>query len=206
MTDMQIVQKMFDLNFVKRSMNCRYCSTAMKLKKSKDSLDGFNWRCINYSCTKYQTTISLREFSWLKGVSTSIRKILKIILYWANSTFQKSILENVSISKNTLSSIRKFLLSRIESYFERNPIILGGPGVIVQVDKIMLNYEVKSHRGRVPRKQIWCLTFADTSFVPSRCYFEIVRDRTAENLLTIIERVIRSGSIIATDEFAFYQN
>ena len=194
-----------ELGFVRQSMCCVHCGETMNLTKSKDlKNDGYNWRCINFLCIHYQTTRSIRSESWLEKLSICSQKILKILLYWSKNKSQKDISDFVSVSKNTLSKFRKFLLLKIKSHFINNPIKLGGPGVNVQVDETMLNYKVKSHRGRGPREQIWCLSIVDTSFLPSRGYYEIVANRRAETLLPIIARVVREGSIISTDEFSSY--
>lgn len=201
---MQMVQKLMSMEFIRSTMICMHCTIPMILKTTKDSLDGFNWRCLNYTCQKYQTTRSIRCESWLEGIKICPKKILKFLLYWSTGKSQKAILDLIEISKNTISKFRKFIIYKIRTYFERVPIQLGGPGVHVQVDETMLNYKVKSHRGRGPREKVWCLSIVDTSYTPSKCYFEIVENRRAETLLPIIGRIVRQGSIISTDEFSSY--
>jgi len=36
----------------------------------------------------------------------------------------------------------------MSDYFDNNPIRLGGPGIVVQVDETKINFNVKSHRGK----------------------------------------------------------
>ncbi|MGL6009322.1 MAG: transposase [Culicoidibacterales bacterium] len=70
----------------------------------------------------------------------------------------------------------------------------------------MVNYKAKSHRGRAPRRQIWCLTMVDTSTSPALGYVACVANRKAETLLPIITSVVRPGSKILTDEFKAYDS
>ena len=80
-----------------------------------------------------------------------------------------------------------------------NPIKLGGPNIIVQVDMMKLNFNVKNHRGRhIPA--CWALVIVDASFVPVLGYSVIVENRSAEVLLSIINLIVIPGSIIVTDD------
>jgi hypothetical protein len=88
------------------------------------------------------------------------------------------------------------------AYFVSNPIVLTGPSVIINVDEIMVNFKTKSHRGRGPREQVYALVIVDTLFTPAREYCEIVPHRSKRTLLPIIARVVRSNSIIYSDEWA----
>ncbi|KRH94301.1 hypothetical protein M153_3040003, partial [Pseudoloma neurophilia] len=92
----------------------------------------------------------------------------------------------------------------ISLYLRQNPIKLGGLGVVVHVDGTMLNYKVKAQRGRSQTRQICEIFLVDTSTKPSKRYAEIVAYQTSSTLLEVIERVIRPGSIIHTDEWAAY--
>ncbi|KRH91860.1 hypothetical protein M153_209240001, partial [Pseudoloma neurophilia] len=50
--------------------------------------------------------------------------------------------------------VEKELSIRMRIYFERNPVRLGGPCVIIQCDKTMLNHKIKVHIGRAPTQQV----------------------------------------------------
>ncbi|KAG0439755.1 hypothetical protein DMUE_2211, partial [Dictyocoela muelleri] len=65
---------------------------------------------------------------------------------------------------------------------------------------------VRSHRGRSPSDAIWALTFADCSVTPARGYAEIIESRNSNTIIPIIERIVRPGSIIYTDEWPAYTN
>jgi hypothetical protein len=85
----------------------------------------------------------------------------------------------------------------------RNPIKLGGPGVIVQMDKIKLSYNVKSHRGRHVHP-CWCFCIVNTSYKPALGYATLIVDRSSTTLLSIIETIIIPGSIIYSDKWKAY--
>ncbi len=68
----------------------------------------------------------------------------------------------------------------------------------------MVNHSVKSHRGRGPVVKTWCLCVVDSSFIPAKGYCCVLSDRRATTIIPLIKDVVRSGSIIHTDEFASY--
>jgi hypothetical protein len=69
----------------------------------------------------------------------------------------------------------------------------------------MLNFKVKSHVGRGPRRKIWCFGIVDATFTSALGFLKIVPDRTANILLPIIGEVVREGSVILSDEWPAYR-
>ena len=90
--------------------------------------------------------------------------------------------------------------SRNLTFVENNPIRLGGPHVIVQIDETKLNHNVKSHRGRGPIRAI-----VDTFTQPVKGFATMIPDRRAEAIIPIIESVVHPWSIIHTDEAKAYR-
>ncbi|KAG0434044.1 hypothetical protein DMUE_5325 [Dictyocoela muelleri] len=86
-----------------------------------------------------------------------------------------------------------------------NPIILGGPGIICQVDESLFCHKAKYNRGRRGEDRIWVFGICDTSFVSAKGYIQIVSNRSADVLLPIISRVCREGTIIHSDEWISYR-
>jgi hypothetical protein len=83
--------------------------------------------------------------------------------------------------------------------------MLGGPGIIVQVDESKFNFNIKSHRGRVPSEKVWVFGLVETSFTPARGAMKFVASRDQRTLLSIINTTVIAGSIIFSDEWAFIE-
>jgi len=94
--------------------------------------------------------------------------------------------------------LRKFLIMKITIYFARNPIKLGGPNIVVQVDEIKLNHNVKAHRGRGIKDPTWVLTMADTSTTPAKGYAKVIPKKDTNTIIPIIENTSIHGSPIST--------
>ena len=118
--EIQVVFKLIDLNFIKQSMKCTSCNILMKLKKSKDSMDFYNWRCMNFECSKYQSTLSIRNSSWLKNITICPKRPCKILLFWSKGLSRKEILDLVEVSIKISTKIRKFLLVKIQMFYHEN--------------------------------------------------------------------------------------
>ena len=204
LSSFEVIEEFMLLEYIKGSMICLVCKQEMHLKITKDGVDGYNWRCMNYVCLKYQSTKSLRSGSWLANYKMSGKDILKFLLLWSFKFDINSICNLTGLSQSTVKRLRTFILEKIKNFYDTNPVKLGGPGINVQIDETMVNYKAKSHRGRSPREQIWALVIVDVSRTPSKCFVKIVENRTASTLLPIISSVVRSGSIISTDEFLAY--
>ena len=103
------------------------------------------------------------------------------------------------------------------------PLMLGGPGVIVQIDESLFRHKPKvellymilmiiccnqiylifqNHRGRSPRSQIWVFGMVDVSHTPALGYMQIVPQRDARTLLPIIQQHIRPGTIVRSSSLS----
>ncbi|KII65705.1 hypothetical protein RF11_16117 [Thelohanellus kitauei] len=82
-------------------------------------------------------------------------------------------------------------------------MIIGGPGVIVEIDECKLGKN-KHHRGH-PVKGAWVLDGVERTS-ERKLFLVEVPDRTANTLLSIISTHVLPGSTIITDCFRSYHN
>lgn len=195
-----------DNGFFVRNMDCSYCVRSMELLNSKKACDGYWWRCMNSECSKYQTTKSVRSGGCFENFSMDIVTLIKVIVLWSNGVQQYKILKLLPVSRSFLHKFENFMCNKIERYFEINPVFLGGVNRTCQIDETMINFKVKSHVGRGPREKIWVFGIVDTSYSPALGYVEVVPNRTSATLFPIIQRVIRPGTVIISDEWPAYGN
>lgn len=204
MNNEEMLEWLFFNTLLKREQWCIHCKTKLFLRKSKSSWLGYEWMCQNIHCIHVKTCFSIKKQSIFENINITVEKFMKILIYWSQGLNQSEILKLVHISRPTLGKVRLLFLKKIEEYFLKNPIQLGGPNAIIHVDETMLTYKVKSHRGRSPRSQVWALACVDTSFSPAKGFLKIVENRSKEVLLPIIASVVRCGSTIHSDEWASY--
>ena len=90
-------------------------------------------------------------------------------------------------------------------YLQRNPIRLGGPGVVVQIDESLFQHKAKYNRGR-HSTNVWVFGMVDTSTTPGTGFMQIVETRDADTLLPIIQRVVLPGTTVYSDKWRAYFN
>ncbi|KAG0436694.1 hypothetical protein DMUE_4099 [Dictyocoela muelleri] len=205
-TKEELFRYMQEKKLILDDLCCQFCGVSMVIKHNKDAEIGYNFRCLNYKCSQYQTTKSILTGSFLKKFRSHPRKVLLAIYFLCVPILVKKTAKLTGLSRNTVSAIKKELILKIKAYFESNSIRLGGVDAIVHIDETMLFHAVKYHRGRIPREKVWALTMIDTFTNPSRGYAKIIQARDANTLLPVIKSVVFPGSIIHTDEWASYNS
>jgi ISXO2-like transposase domain len=185
-------------------MNCNTCNDPMSLVKYLGIRDGFRWMCMSRTCRKNKTTLSIRAGSPFYNVKSDLRRIVFAIYLWSTEIQENKACEFTGLSKPTVIMIYAFLRDICKKYLENNPIMLGGEGIVCQVDESLFSYKPKYHRGRAPEQEQWVFGIVDTSFSPALGYMECVERRNAETLLPIIRRICLPGSIINSDGWAAY--
>jgi transposase-like protein len=189
---------------LRSSLYCAFCPRQMVLVKCSSKKDQFRWKCMNKMCTNYKTTLSIRKGSPFEGVKSDLRKILHSIYLWSIETSLKQACILTGLAPSTMVPLYRSLRNFCKKHFEENPIRLGGPGIICQVDESLFSHKPKQHRGRASEEEKWVFGIVDTSFTPARGYMEYVERRNTETLLPIIERICLPGTIVVSDGWAAY--
>ena len=82
----------------------------MAFKISKRHIDEFEWRCMQYACIKYQTTLSIRYGSILSSFRINLKTILKAIYYFSLGLGFTVIKELDQVKKGPLSPLKNYSL------------------------------------------------------------------------------------------------
>ena len=121
-----------------RTQNCSSCSTTMREGRRSDVSDGIVWRCPQCKRTK-----SIREGSFFSKSRLPLEKWLLLIHYWSQEFPVKHAAYDADIDKNTACNVYRWLREVCSTKLLQMPIILGGPGVIVQIDESVFQHKVK---------------------------------------------------------------
>ncbi|KAG0426398.1 hypothetical protein DMUE_5969 [Dictyocoela muelleri] len=110
------------------------------------------------------------------------------------------------ISKGITQKLKRKIRLKITEFLAENPIILGGRGIVCQIDESMFHYRQKYFVSRISQENRRVFGIVDTSTYPSKYYIEIVRGRSQRTLLPIIRRICRPETIIWSDEWRGFRN
>ncbi len=199
-----VVARLMSISLLKPYRVCIGCGKNMSLVNHVSSCDGCCWRCLTRGCEKERNKISIRKDSFFENFRISLVDIFTVAFCWSQD---KSILDvgrDFTINKKTTIKIYSMLRTMAGNCVDNEEFMLGGQGVICQIDESLFSHKIKAHRGRSPRSQIWVFGIVEVG--TGNFYVEVVPNRSAEVLLPIIRRVVRSGSIVCSDEWAAYNN
>ena len=121
-----------------RSQDCSNCNVPMRQGMRKDVTDGLVWRC-----PQCKTTKSIREGSFFTKSRLTLQKWLLLIHFWVKQYPVTDVAVDVEIDKNVGCAVYKWLREVCSTKLLQSPIILGGPGVVVQVDESLFRHKPK---------------------------------------------------------------
>ena len=178
------------------------CGSSMKIRKRADSANqGYYFRCPIRNCLKES---SIKEGTFFSQSKLSISKIFELMYFVIrDNQEQDEIHFQLGLSSNTtIVDWKNYCRDIFTEYFVSNPTIIGGAGIIVEIDECML-VRRKYNRGRLVREQ-WIFGGYESS--SKRSFFVPVENRNRVTLHNLILTYIRPGSIIMSDEWAAYGN
>ena len=175
------------------------CGTPMVLKERSGIQDGHSWRCSNKDCRKWR---SIRYGSFFEGSHISVIKWVQAIFLWSIDEPNKKIETLTGISLHTIVHMLTAIRSVCSNSLQANPVLLGGAGIIVEIDESMFGHKQKYHRGRVC-KAPWVFGMVERE--TGRAVLVRVPNRVRATLLNVIQRHIRPGTSIYSDEFTPYR-
>lgn len=97
---------------------------------------------------------------------------------------------------------RKFRLM-CRRYFRANPIVLGGPNMVVKSDETFMTRRHGRRGRRVRQNSKWVMALIERG--TGLCYLKVVGRRNAQTMIPIILRHVRAGSIVQSDEWRTYR-
>lgn len=160
---------------------------------------GHIFRCSNQGC---RARHSLIINSFFENLHFPLYKYIFIFYYWASQTPLHIAVEHLGISLVSLISHYNFCRDICSWKLIQQPIRLGGPGIVVQIDESVF-VKAKYNIGHaMQRQQRWVFGIYDT--ITKQGYITFVNSRDEATLLPIIEQVVIPGSIIHSDQWAAY--
>ena len=124
------------------SMDCPKCSSSCRLVPRKGSL---SWRCPRKGC---QAVVSVREKSFFSKSRLSLSVILRTMFLWTRQTRVTEAAAETKISKRVAIDWYNFFRDVCIEYYVTHPIVIGGPGKVVEIDESKFGKR-KYNRGRV---------------------------------------------------------
>ena len=197
--DEGITEYFREKGLIQEDMSCSYCNVYMEWTPASrtKTADRFIWKCPTCKCTT-----SVRNKSILHKKNLSFRDFFLLMASWSNKQNSGvNISELAGISEHSTSVWRCIINDVIAEYLMLNPVMLGGWGIIVEIDESMFGKR-KYNRGR-RRDGVWVFGMVERG--TNRCFLIPVENRTKDTLVEIVKRWVRPGSIIMSDGWSSYK-
>jgi transposase-like protein/IS1 family transposase len=180
------------------NFQCPSCHTPMSEQGYARSIDK-----VAFKCNQCSRRTSIRDGSIFAGSHLSLAKLLGIFYLTSLETLQKNIAETLEIDHKTIIDWQQRIRDVYTRKLLRDPITLGGTGVIVEIDESLLA-RAKSTRNRRARhvRQQWMFGMFDRTQKKGLIF--MVPDRSAETLIPIIQRHLLPGTLIYSDGWRAY--
>ena len=130
---------------------CPTCRTPMELNydsRACATSDKHYCICHNNECEKRYSTKSIRNGTVFEGSKLTLKKWLEILHEFARRTTASQSSKLVGASLRTVTLMFQTFRDFISQHFEANPIQLGGPGKVCQIDESCFGHKRKHGRGR----------------------------------------------------------
>jgi len=187
------VQFLFDHQILCNQRICPNCGVDMIYKAERKT-----WRCGIRHCRK---EIGYAKDSFFYRHVLSCSEILLIGYLWLKQDKMTSVEVTTKHARPTIVTYMKRYRQLVIRTLDDDDTVIGGPGVVVEVDESKLGKR-KYHRGhRV--EGVWVLGGVERT-ADRKMFLCSVPNRSAEVLLDAIVRHVRPGSIIYTDMWRSY--
>ena len=107
-------------------------------KRAQAGSDGVCW-----SCPRCKTTKSIRHGSFFSKSKLSLQQWMIGLLWWAKEYPVTAFAEEAEISGHAAVDIYQWLREVCTNKLLQSPIVLGGPGVVVQIDESQFRHKPK---------------------------------------------------------------
>jgi ISXO2-like transposase domain len=188
---------LYESNVFYEVINCPNCNSGMKRYK-----DSRLFRCNKLSCSK-RSKYSINKNTFFYNCSLSYIDVLQLALFWLSKCPVSSTIVLSGHSSHTVCSFFSFFRQLVGDSLLEDDQIIGGPGIIVEIDETKLGKR-KYHRGhRVDG--VWVLVGIERGGNGNIFLVSLV-DRSARSLDSLILSHVRIGSEIHTDCWRGYSN
>ena len=136
----ELITKLREVGVLKSCSICIGCGKMLREVKYSRSIDKMAFRCYKRECDYFEKYISIRENSIFSQYKKNIYIILKAMYYWFRNIQMKIPEEELDISVSLVKKIYKDCRMFAYRMFYSNDYLLGGLGVICQIDESMFKY------------------------------------------------------------------
>jgi transposase-like protein len=179
---------LIDTGIILKVRKCETCNKDMILNRERMTY--------RHYCNIIRTEISVWKNTLFSRTHLKCNQIMNLLYLWIVESNHKTLMATGKHSSRTITQFIRDINDMVSNMVEEEDQIIGGPGIVVEIDESKLSKR-KYHRGhRV--EGVWVVGGVEKT--NERKIFIIpVENRNSETLSNIIEKHVAYGSIIHTD-------
>ena len=148
-----------------------------------------------------QERILYLSYSFFAGSRLKCSAVVHLAYLWLTNCSSSTVQMHTGHSTATVSAYNGYFRQLVSSALDSYDAIIGGQGIVVQVDETKMGKR-KYHRGhRV--KGAWVVVGVELT-EERRVFAEVVPDRSGDTIAHVLGRHIAEGSILHTDCWRAY--
>lgn len=191
-------QYLQDRNVFYTTYKCAGCGEEMKRNPTSD-----DFRCYRRSCSKRGNRISGRRGTFFYASSISTVDILRLAQLWLAKVPAVSCINLTGQSSHTICHYYQHFRQLVSSALKEEDQVIGGPGVVVEIDETKLGKRKYNRGHRVDG--VWVVVGIERK-ENGKIFLVPVQDRSALTLRQIISDHVYPNTIVHTDMWRGYQN
>lgn len=179
---------------------CGKCGCDMKIIKRADVSDGCTWNCQKYGEANHNVKRSVRKGTWFEESKLKMSDILIMTYMWCIKLGNNVIESELGLSAPTVVDWKSFCREVCVEMCINGNEMLGGPGVIVEIDESKFGKRKYNRGRRVDGRWV----FGGIERGTEKCFMSVVSERTKDVLLSLIRKFILAGTTIISDCWRSY--
>jgi transposase-like protein len=128
---------------------------------------------------------------------------MHIAYLWLTNCTSETILQHTGHNTETVTAYKKHLRQLVIETLETDDTIIGGEGVVVQIDETKFGKRKYNRGHRVDGA--WSIVGVEITD-ERRVFAEVVENRSEETIVNVLQRHVAEGSTIWTDCWKGYRN
>ncbi|XP_029652239.1 uncharacterized protein LOC115225419 [Octopus sinensis] len=158
------------------------------------------WRCSHRGCME---SVSVRKGTWLEGRTLPLRTVVLFLHSWVKElTSVQFCVEKLGMSHSTAVEYNCFVREICAEDLIRNPVKIGGPGKIVEMDETVFSRLKYNHGEILPEQWVYGGVCLETREV----FLYAVPCRNRDTLEECIQKLILPGTTIYSDMWRAYSH
>ena len=113
----------------------------MEERERSDVSDGVSWYC-----PQCYTRKTIRDGSFFSKSRLTLQKWLLMMYLWARQYPVTDAMEEADVDRRRAINIYQWLREVCSTKLLSSPIVLGGPGVVVQIDESLFQHKPKVNK------------------------------------------------------------